>query len=267
MTTAKTPTPTIAIARGATQSRQMPDWDNFIPPIPELTEDAMLQEAPYLRIFSILDERFQDSPDVLVSGGWGFIYYDRYDMNAKRAPDCTIAFGVNAERIRARNAYFVWEVGKPPDVAIEIASSSTAVNDIGVKREIYAEIGIGEYWLLDRTGGDLYGEPLIGEYLVDGAYMRYPTYRDDQGRIASHSDALSLDFHWDGSRFGMYDPVAGEDLVDLREAKPALRETNSALADANQTLATERQARLEYQQSAEAELRRLREENERLRRQ
>ena len=250
MTTAKTPTPKIAHA--ATDTRQMPDWDNFIPPIPELTEDAMLQEAPYLRIFSILDEHFQNSPDVLVSGGGGFIYYDRYDMNVKRAPDVTIAFGVDAEQIVDRNAYMVWEVGKPPDVAIEIASSSTAVNDIGVKREIYAEIGIGEYWLLDRTGGELYGAPLIGERLVDGEYIRYPTYRDEQGRIASHSDALNMDFHWDGSRFGIYDPVAGEDLVDLREAKPALE--------------SERQARLEEQrarEAAEAEIRRLREELDR----
>lgn len=251
MTTAKTSTPTLA--RGASDTRQMPDWDNFIPPIPELTEDAMLQEAPYLRIFSILDEHFQNSPDVLVSGGWGFIYYDRYDMNAKRAPDCTIAFGVDAEQIVDRNAYMIWEVGKPPDVAIEIASSSTAVNDIGVKREIYAEIGIGEYWLLDRTGGDLYGAPLIGERLVDGEYIRYPTYMDDQGRIASHSDALNMDFHWDGSRFGIYDPVAGEDMVDLREAKPALRETNSALADANQTIETEQQARQAAEQSLQSE--------------
>ena len=282
MTTAKPPTPTLALA--ATDTRQMPDWDNFIPPTPELLEDAMQQDAPYLRIFSILDERFQDSPDVLVSGGGGFIYYDRYDMNAKRAPDCTIAFGVNVERIVDRNAYMVWEVGKPPDVAIEIGSRSTAVNDIGIKREIYAEMGIGEYWLLDRTGGLLYGAPLIGERLVDGEYTRYPTYRDAQGRVASRSEALNLVFHWDGSRFGIYDPVAGEDLVDLREAKPALRETNRALNDANQTIETEqqarhaaeqalqseRQARLEEQRArevSEAEIRRLREEIARLRRQ
>ncbi len=254
MTTAKTPTPTLA--RGATDARPIPDWDNFIPPIPEPPEDAMQQEDSHVRILSIFKGHFRGRPDVLVSGGGGFIYYDRYDMNAKRAPDVTIAFGVNAERIRARNAYMVWEAGKPPDVAIEVASPSTALRDIGVKREIYAEMGIGEYWRLDPTGGDLYGEPLIGEYLVDGEYIRYPAYRDDQGRIASRSEALNLVFHWDGSRFGIYDPAAGEDLVDLREAKPALQ--------------SERRARLEEQrarEAAEAEIRRLMEENARLRRQ
>ena len=268
MTTAKTPTPTIA--RGATDTRQLPDWDNFIPPIPEPPEDAMLQEDSHIRILSIFKGHFRDRPAVMVSGGGGFIYYDRYDMNAKRAPDCTIAFGVNAARIRARNAYMIWEVGKPPDVAIEIASPTTAVRDIGIKREIYAEIGVGEYWLLDPSGGELYGEPLIGERLVDGEYIRYPIYRDAKGRLASRSKALNMDFYWDGVEFGIHDPVTGEDKRDVPDydrdfpkATQALAETTQALADANQTIETERQAR----QAAEAEIRRLREENERLRRQ
>lgn len=294
MTTAKTPIPTLA--RGATDTRQMPDWDNFIPPIPEPPEDAMLQEDSHIRILSIFKGHFRARPDVLVSGGGGFIYYDRYDMNAKRAPDVTIAFGVNAARIRDRNAYMVWEAGKPPDVAIEIASPTTAVRDIGVKREIYAEIGIGEYWLLDPSGGELYGEPLIGEYLVDGEYIRYPTYRDAKGRLASRSKALNMDFYWDGVEFGIYDPVTGEDKLDIPEYDQALESERQARQaerqESQQALESERQARLEErresqraleserqarqadqqaaqqaQDAAEAEIRRLREENDRLRRQ
>ena len=231
----------------------MPDWDNFIPPEPEPPEDGLAQEEPHLRLRIILFAHYHACPDVLVSGGKGYYFYDRYDINAKFAPDCAIAFGVNAARIRARRAYMVWEAGKPPDVAIEVASPSTAVRDTGVKREIYAEIGIGEYWRLDPTGGDLYGAALVGEYLVDGEYIRYPAYRDAKGRIASHSNALNMDFYWDGAVFGIHDPVTGEDKRDIPEYDRALE--------------SERQARLEYQQTAEAEIRRLREENERLRRQ
>ena len=294
MTTTKTPTPP-TIARATTDTRQMPDWDNFIPPIPEPPEDAMQQEDSHIRILSIFKGHFRGRPDVLVSGGGGFIYYDRYDMNAKRAPDVTIAFGVNAERIRARNAYMVWEAGKPPDVAIEVASSSTAVRDIGVKREIYAEMGIGEYWRLDPTGGDLYGEPLIGEYLVDGEYRRYPTHRDAHGRLASRSAALNMDFYWDGVEFGIHDHATGEDKRDVGDydrdfeserqarqtAEQALESERQARQADQQALQAERQARLEEQrareaaevesqaaqQAAEAEIRRLREENDRLRRQ
>ncbi len=275
MTTAKTPTPTLA--RNTTQTRQMPDWDNFIPPIPEPPEDAMQQEDSHIRILSIFKGHFRGNPDVLVSGGGGFIYYDRYDMNAKRAPDVTIAFGVNAERIRARNAYMVWEAGKPPDVAIEVASPSTAVRDIGVKREIYAEMGIGEYWRLDPTGGDLYGEPLIGEYLADGEYRRYPTYRDDHGRLASRSEALNMDFYWDGVEFGIHDLATGEDKRDVGDydrdfesERQARHTAEQALESERQARQAERQARLEEQrarESTEEENRRLREENDRLRNQ
>ena len=275
MTTAKTPTPTLA--RATTDTRQMPDWDNFIPPIPEPPEDAMLQELPILRIFGILEGHYRARPDVLVFSDGGFIYYDRYDMNAKLAADCTISFGVNAARIRARQAYMVWEAGKPPDVTIEVASPSTAIRDIGVKRELYAEIGIGEYWRLDPTGGELYGAPLIGERLVNGEYIRYPVYRDAKGRIASRSEALNFVFYWDGVVFGIHDPVTGEDKLDIPEYDRALQSERQARQADQQALQSERQARqaerqgrLEEQrarEAAEAEIRRLREENDRLRNQ
>ena len=252
----------------------------------------MLQELPILRIFGILEGHFRAQPDTLVFSDGGFIYYDRYDMSAKRAPDCAIAFGVNAERIRARQAYMVWEAGKPPDVVIEVASPSTAANDIGVKREIYAEMGIGEYWRLDPTGGELYGAPLIGERLVDGEYIRCPVYRDAKGRIASLSEMLNMVFYWDGVVFGIHDPVTGEDKLDIPEYDQALESERQARLEerrkSQQALEAERQARLEERQesqraleserqarqadqqaqdAAEAEIHRLREENDRLRRQ
>ena len=40
------------------------------------------------------------------------------------------------------------EVGVPV-VAIEILSSSTAARDRGVKRHLYQEAGVGEYWIVD----------------------------------------------------------------------------------------------------------------------
>lgn len=83
-------------------------------------------------------------------------------------------------------------------------------------------------------------------------------YRDANRRIASHSYALNLNFYWDGAEFGITDPSKGKSLLDLPEA-------NRAIADANRTIEAERQAHLEYQQTAEAEIRRLREENARLR--
>ena len=87
--------------------------------------------------------------------------YDRSNLNARVQPDCYLAFGVDVRAIRRRKMYLPWEVGKPPDFALEVGSESTSGNDIGRKREIYALMGIPEYWLFDPTGSDLYGQPLV----------------------------------------------------------------------------------------------------------
>ena len=45
---------------------------------------------------------------------------------------------------------------------------SSGAADLGRKRDLYAEIGVSEYWRYGKTGGDFYGEPMAGECLVDG---------------------------------------------------------------------------------------------------
>ena len=69
---------------------------------------------------------------------------------------------------------------------------------LGDKRDLYAGLGVREYWRYDGTGGDVYGEPLVGERLVDerlvdGEYRRLEMRRENGGRVWSHSDALNLD--------------------------------------------------------------------------
>lgn len=58
--------------------------------------------------------------------------------------------------------FWVWRVGKVPDFVMEMASPSMAANDIGHKRDLYQRLEIAEYWRLDPTGGNLYGQPITG---------------------------------------------------------------------------------------------------------
>ena len=44
------------------------------------------------------------------------------------------------------------EQGKPPDLALEIASEGTGHIDVGEKREFYQGLGIPEYWRFDASG-------------------------------------------------------------------------------------------------------------------
>jgi len=39
-----------------------------------------------------------------------------------------------------------------PDIVIEILSKKTLKIDRGIKKEIYAEMGVGEYWTVDPAG-------------------------------------------------------------------------------------------------------------------
>ena len=58
-------------------------------------------------------------------------------------PTANVAFGVDVDAILRNNTYLLWDVGKPPDFVLEIGSSSTATNDLGQKRDLYARLGIG----------------------------------------------------------------------------------------------------------------------------
>ena len=85
--------------------------------------------------------------------------------------------------IEHNNNYRIWDMGKPPDFVLEIASQNTADNDLHPKRELYAIIGIGEYWRYDPTpDSEFYGEPLVGEILVNDTYQRLPVAPDAEGR-------------------------------------------------------------------------------------
>ena len=229
-----------------------------------------MQQLPaIIKLIRLLTRYYRDAADVFLDGG-GFIAYDRNDGNRRVSPDLYIAFGVDGERIFNTGNYFLWEVGKPPDFAMEVASDSTAANDLGFKRELYAELGIAEYWRFDPTGGERYGEALVGERLVDGEYHAYELHTADDGSVWSRSEVLDLQFHWlswaseIADAFDIRDPRTGR-TIDMevleREARLAAdaaeaRERELRLA-ADAAEAREREARLAAD-AAEARERELR---------
>ena len=228
--------------------------------------DAMLQNPSIFYLVPILIAHFGDRDDVFVDSDT-FVYYNPDNKRRRIAPDCYVAVGVDAKAIFERNGYMIWEAGKPPDFAMEVASPSTAPYDITAKRALYAYIGMNEYWRYDPTGGDLYGEPLVGERLVDGEYRPIPTRADENGWVWGYSAALDLHLCYDGDRLRVLDPDTGEFMADLMEeqsahaeTKAALNAAETALDDAEAARDAERAARQDERMARQAAEARLHEE-------
>ena len=181
--------------------------------------DGETQSPIFVAILGMLTGFFAKIRGARVNGDT-FIYYIEGNPRRSVSPDCYVVLGLSDEviaSIERRNSYLVWEVGKLPDFILEIGSESTGSVDLGSKRDLYAEIGMPEYWRYDPTGGDYYGEPLVGERLVDGEYQRLPLRYEDDGSVWGHSDALNMDLRWVDGELRFRDSVSGEWLRTYQE--------------------------------------------------
>ena len=249
--------------RGAT-AIVYPETDGM--PLP----DGEYQAPLYVRILSTLRAHFREIPGARVNGDT-FIYYVEGDPRRSVSPDCYVALDLSdesLESIERNNVYLLWEVGKAPDFILEISSSSTASRDMGSKRDLYAELGVSEYWRYDETGGDFYGEPLVGERLVDGEYRRLDLHRESDGRVRAHSDVLGLDLMWQEGELRFWDSVEENWLLSHEEAQ-ARADEEFVRAEEAQARANEAYNRVEQERTGrlaaearvaelETELRRLR---------
>ena len=189
-----------------------PEADPLYPPNEKPRPDGMRQEIVITQQLHVFREYFRDRSDVVMSAN-NFIYYEQGNPRARVAPDWYVSFGVNPEAIISRESYLVWEVGKVPEFVLEIASRSAWRNDLGWKRDLYAALGVGEYWRFDPTGNRYYPAPLAGNRLVDGAYRPMATETGPDGVISGYSFELDVTICWDNGEFRLRSPHTGEDVL------------------------------------------------------
>ena len=214
-----------------------------------LKPEAMDQERPIHAILAVLTSRFTDfdqRPDTFLSSNT-IICYDPDDLNVRVSPDVYLAFGVDAAAIRQRKLYLPWEAGKPPDWVLEIGSSSTGPEDVGRKRDIYARIGVPEYWRFDPQDGAYHGVKLAGDRLVAGRYEPIPLTTAPDGILKGYSEILGLSLCWDDNWPRFYDSAIGSYLESWPEVWKA-REAAEAQAAVEQA---ERLAERAARQTAE----------------
>ena len=214
---------------------------------------------PILYVGSALDRYYQDREDVYVVGNL-LLYYQQGnpqegDFGKSVSPDLMVVFGASK---RVRSSYRLWEEQKAPDFVLEIASEGTFRADRGEKRDIYAGMGVSEYWQYDPVGAYI-DPPLLGFRLVQGRYVPIPASVQADGMRTLRSDVLGLELHLRPGApvreaLHFYDPVREAYLPTYREAEARLEQTEGQLRQTQDRLRAEQAAR----QALEAELRELR---------
>ena len=206
-------------------SIEYPDSDGE----PMAEDDAQL--TAMIDAISSLREWFDSREDVYV-GGDMLMYYRMNDNETRVAPDVFVVVGVSSKH--KRRSWIVWREGMPPDFVMEMASGSTWRRDMREKRDIYAEMGVTEYWRFDPSGS-YFAPPLIGERLEDGEYTEMPVAAGGDGILRGHSSILGLDLCVlpDGN-LRLYDPASGQWLRTHHDSEEALRSTEDALRAAEE---------------------------------
>ena len=191
--------------------------------------------------FNRIENHFAHIPDVYVLGDM-MMYYEEGNPRKSISPDIFVAFGIGRKE---RRIYKIWEEGKPPDFVLEFASKGTYRTDLTRKVQLYAAIGIPEYFVYDVDRRYL-PTPLMGFRLIGDEYVEIPALANG----GLQSETLGLEFHVLEDSLGIYDP----------EAEAWLKTSAERAEDAEERANQEANAR----HKAEAEVTRLQAELERL---
>ena len=201
-----------------------------------------------------LEVYYRDRPDVAVEGN-RLLYYVEGDIHSRVAPDVFVVFGAPKRR---RRTYLLWQEPKGPDFVLEVTSRSTRHHDQGSKRDLYARLGVSEYWLFDPTG-DWLVPRLQGHRLAGEVYERLPPTGIEAGERLLRSAVLGLDVYVDAGEIRFRDPRTGRKLLSLEETDRAWLEEARARSEADEARQKADLAREEAE--------RAREESERAREQ
>ena len=244
---------------------------NGIPPLHELDREYVNEIYPpkadpmpdgkdhwlsYFKLIELLRRALEMTRAAAITLGDIYIYYiDKYGWRSKIAPDAFVILNAKLDEMDVDQSYFIeLMTDKVPNLVAEVGSPSTYKRDLEEKREIYAFIGIPEYWLFDPSGGRYYGAPLIGLRLVDGEYEEIEIEELRDGSLRGRSEELGIDLYWMDNTLRLRVSATGEWV-----------ETPTELAVRADALATRADAAEARAAEAETENAKLREQLRQLR--
>ena len=209
--------------------------------------DGRVQQGPLTYSRDALRYHLRHLNDRVAVEGDMFIYYVGRDTNggptlASVSPDIFVVYGV-ADR-PDRNSYVLWnEPDADIQFVLEIASPSTRRRDHTVKREIYASLGVAEYFLYDPPTRRRDAR-ILGLRLQAGEYEDMPYEGLPNGNSGVRSESTGLVAYVDvKGQLRWFDPTSGQDLRSYDEVKNQVNEAEIQL-DAAKAQIAELEARI-----------------------
>ena len=157
-------------------------------------------------LIEALKTHFAAQPDVYVSGNL-MCYYVANDSKQSISPD---VFVVRGAAKHERRIYKFWEE-PAPNVVLEISSRKTRKEDFGKKKDLYAWLGVREYFVFDpeaRLRAPLRAFRLRGDELVEEIVTGDQVF----------SRELGLELVRSGDTLRLYNPPTREFLLTPAES-------------------------------------------------
>jgi Uma2 family endonuclease len=160
-------------------SQALADWVDVAPDVQQLIteDDEPVDNLPSEKQQRLLTETLYsswqgpgDGRTFLAAANVGVFYLAR---RPAIVPDVFLSLDVEIPENwwdKNHRSYFLWEFGKPPDLAIEIVSNREGEED-GEKRKKYARIGVRYYVIYDPLG-QIMPEVLTVYRLQDWDYVK-----------------------------------------------------------------------------------------------
>lgn len=202
----------------------------------DLHRDMMVNLIEALRNY------YRNDSQVYVSGNI-LLYYEQGDPTCHLSPDVLVTLGIPQTRLQT---YKMWEIGKAPDLIIEVTSRSTRLRDVGVKKGLYEALGVREYILFDPR--EEYLLPRFQVHRREGSHFLPVLAPEAQGYL---SRSLGLLFRVIDGELRIIDPASGQTLPT--PAEQAQRAEQEAQRAEQATQRAEQEARRADEQSLLAE--------------
>jgi Uma2 family endonuclease len=171
-----------------------------------------------VNLIASLQTYFALDPNIYVSGNL-MCYYVEGDTTQSVTPD---VFVVRGAAKHERPVYKLWEE-PAPNVVLEISSKKTRQADLGEKKDLYAWLGVREYFVFDP---EYKLKPPLRAFRLRRAELGEELVR--QHRVVSHE--LGLELVNDGHTLRLWNPARGEFLRTPAEEAAARLEAEQRAA-------------------------------------